>query len=106
MLFALFKIKEIPQYSVLSELAFVLDKDNLLNLCEYFGGLTIKIPTIKELELILYALILYQYINIENKTMKEALELIDNPSGINLYELKNTYYKLCELMSQYSFGNE
>lgn len=26
------------EYSSLSELAYILDKDNLLNLCEFFGG--------------------------------------------------------------------
>ena len=37
-LFALFKLRDIPDYLVLSELVYVLDKDNLLKLCEYFGG--------------------------------------------------------------------
>jgi hypothetical protein len=49
----------VPDYMVLSELVYVLDKDNLLKLCEYFGGSTIKIPTIKELESIVYSLLLY-----------------------------------------------
>ena len=59
MLFALYKIKDIPEFSTLSEMAYVLDKDNLLKLCEYFGGLTIKIPTVEELQSIIYALVLY-----------------------------------------------
>ena len=49
MLFALYKAQEIPEYASLSQLAYILDKDNLLKLCEFYGGLTIKIPTVKEL---------------------------------------------------------
>ena len=61
MLFALFKLKDVPEYSSLSELVYILDKDSLLKLCEYFGGMTIKIPTIKELESMVYLLLLYQF---------------------------------------------
>ena len=50
MLFAMFKLRDIPEYASLSEMVYILDKDSLLKLCEYFGGLTIKIPTIEELE--------------------------------------------------------
>ena len=46
-LFIIFKIKKLPEYAALSELVYVLDKDSLLKLCEYFGGTTIKIPTIE-----------------------------------------------------------
>ena len=59
MLFAMFKLRDIPEYSSLSELVYILDKDSLLKLCEYFGGTTIKIPTIEELETLLYALTIY-----------------------------------------------
>ena len=37
-LFALFKMREIPEYTSLSELVYILDKTTLLKLCEYFGG--------------------------------------------------------------------
>ena len=56
-LFCLYKLKDVPEYSSLSELAFVMDKDNLLNFCEYFGGQTIKVPTIQELKDIMFALL-------------------------------------------------
>ena len=70
MLFALYKIKDIPEFSTLSEMAYVLDKDNLLKLCEYFGGLTIKIPTVDELQSIIYALVLYQYVDIDGLSLE------------------------------------
>ena len=43
MLFALYKSNELPEYSTLSQLAYILDKEHLLQLCEVFGGLTINL---------------------------------------------------------------
>lgn len=103
-LFVLFKLKDIPEYSTLSELAYVLDKDNLLKLCEYFGGLSIKIPTIEELESVVYSLTLYQYINIEGKTMKEALDLIGLPANVSVSSIKSDYFKIAGIMEEFSFG--
>ena len=106
LLFVLFKLRDVPEYSTLSELAYVLNKDNLLKLCEYFGGLTIKIPTIDELESMVYSLTLYQYINIENKSMQEALKLIGKPANVDINIVKNDYLKIVEIMQEFSFGNE
>ena len=64
-LFVLYKLRDIPEYSGVSELAYTLDENNFLNLCEYFGGLTITIPTIKEIRDIVDALLLYQYVDIK-----------------------------------------
>lgn len=105
-LFVLFKLKDIPEYSTLSELAYVLDKDNLLKLCEFFGGTVIKIPTINELESVVYSLTLYQYINIEGKTMKEALDLIGKPSDVSLSTIKSDYLKISGMMEEFSFGSK
>ena len=106
LLFVLFKLRDIPEYSTLSELSFVLDKNNLLQLCEYFGGLTVKIPTISELESVVYSLTLYQYINIEGKTMDEAIRLIGKPVGFNINDIKSDYFKIVGLMEEYSFSND
>ena len=101
-LFSLFKLRDIPEYSALSELAYVLDKDNLLKLCEYFGGMTIKIPTIQELESLVYTLVLYQYVNIDNIPYDEAIKLIGYKSS-DLRRVKIDYYKLCEILDKYEF---
>ena len=50
-LFALYKMNETNEYSSLSELSYLLDKESLLKLCEFYGGTTIRIPTINELEI-------------------------------------------------------
>ena len=73
-LFILYKIKNNQKYSTLSELAYIVDKESLLNICQYFGGLTITIPTIDEFEDILNVLLLYQKVDIEGKDLDRTLD--------------------------------
>ena len=101
LLFSLYKLKDLPECSALSELAFVLDKPNLLKLCEYFGGLTLTIPTIDDLETILCALILYNSIDIEHQT--ETVALAKLPESANVRKIKTYYKKLQTILSNYSF---
>ena len=102
-LFTLFKLRDIPEYATLSELVYILDKESLLKLCEYFGGLTLKIPTIDELESIVYSLVLYQSVNIEGKDYNEMAEVIGHKSS-ELRKVKNDYEKICKILDQYDFS--
>ena len=102
LLFALFKVKDIPQYASLSELAYILDKKNLLKLLEYFGGTTIKIPTIDEMESLLYALLLYQYVDIEKIPIDDALVTLGVPSD-KTKDYKLEYTKVKTVLNSYSF---
>lgn len=102
-MFALFKIRDIPEYSAISELSYLLDKKNLLNLCEYFGGVTLRIPTIDELETLVYSLILYQWVNIENMPYDEAIAQIGYKSS-DLREVKSNYLQLCDILDKYTFN--
>lgn len=104
-LFALFKLRSVPDYIVLSELVYVLDKDNLLKLCEYFGGSTIKIPTIKELESVVYSLLLYQHVDIENMNYNDAVQLLGQDST-NLRQIKSDYLKLKDVLNSFSFNRK
>lgn len=104
-LFALFKLRSVPDYMVLSELVYVLDKDNLLKLCEYFGGSTIKIPTIKELESVVYSLLLYQYVDIENMNYNDAIQLLGQDST-DLRQIKSDYLKLKDVLNSFSFNRK
>ena len=104
MLFALYKIKEIPEYSSISEMAYILDKSNFLRLCEYFGGCTIKIPTVQEIELLLYGLLLYQYVEIDKIPINDAFILMQN-SDYSVKEIKNSYNKIKELLTNYELSN-
>ena len=101
-LFCLYKLVGTPEYSSISELAYVLDKKNLLNLCEYFGGQTITIPTTDELENLICALLLYQYVKIENMDYDEAVRLIEHESK-DLRAVKINYRRLLEVLRDYSF---
>ena len=100
LLFVLFKIKDVPEYSGISELAYILDRKNLLKLCEYFGGTTITIPTIEELESLVYGLLLYQYINIEGISEDDAFVMISR-DGLNLKSVKASYSKIKETLQNY-----
>ena len=105
MLFVLFKLRDVPDYAVLSELVYVLDKDNLLKLCEYFGGSTLKIPTIEELDSVVYSLLLYQYVDIEGMAYDSAVELLGQSSS-KLRKIKSDYLKLKDVLSNYSFDRK
>ena len=102
-LFALFKLKDLPEYSALSELAYILDKENLLKLCEFFGGMTITIPTMQELESIVYSLVLYQYVNIDGMDYNDAVQLLGKKS-CDLRTVKSAYVKLVAILDKYDFN--
>ena len=102
LLFALYKMNEIPEYSSLSQMAYVLDQKNLLNFFEYFGGQTIKVPTIQELESLVYSLLLYQYVKIDGMEYENAIEIIGHKS-CELRQVKKKYNALCKVLENYSF---
>lgn len=102
LLFILYKMGDIPEYSTLSELVFCLDKKSLLNLLSCFGGMTIRIPTKKELSLIINALLLYQEVQMEGKSFKDALEDIEY-DDFSLEDLKVAYINVCEIIKKYNF---
>lgn len=104
MLFALFKIRDIPEYSALSELAYVLDKDSLLKLCEYFGGLTITIPTVDEFETLVLSLLMYQYVDQDKMSYDKAVKLIEGCTSTDIKQIKASYIKIKELLDNYEFS--
>ena len=100
MLFILFKIRDIPEYSTLSDLIYILDKESFLNLCEYFGGLTIKIPTIDELEIVVYSFILYEKVDIDKLSLSNEIENL-NIDRYKRQKVLDTYFKVKEIMNEY-----
>ena len=99
-LFALFKIRDNPNYSALSELSYILDKDSMLKLCEYFGGMTITIPTVEDLEYVILALLLYKYVDIENMPWEEAVRLFRD-KGYSFVKIRNIYTDLYDVLKNY-----
>lgn len=104
MLFALYKANEIPEYSSLSQLSYILDKSNLLKLCEFYGGTTIYIPTIYELETLLNALLLYQKVDIEHRELEEELDKMRASTGTTT-EIRKFYLLLKDVLNKYSFNS-
>jgi hypothetical protein len=103
LLFTLYQCRHCNEYSAISELAFILDEKNLLNLCEYFGGMTITIPRIEDLELLLCGLSVYRLIHIDNLSVEESLQrYFDHKFHID--EIKKAYLKVSEVMTNFTFG--
>ncbi len=104
LLFTLYKMNEVPEYSTLSELCYVLDGDNLSKFLRYFGGMTIKVPTLREMRLLLQGLLLYQYVNIEEGEYNEALKAL--ASEFTEEEIKTVYDKIVEVTRDYDFRRD
>ena len=49
-LFTLYKLKDVSEYSVLSELIYILDDKSFARFLSYFEGQTIKVPKINDLK--------------------------------------------------------
>ena len=105
MLFTLYQCRNTNEYSSLSELAYILDEKNLLSLCEYYGGTTITIPKIEELELLLCGISVFKSVYIDKLDIEDSLERYKN-SKFNLEDIKLTYLKVSETMSSFKFGGQ
>lgn len=103
LLFAIYKSSNIPEYSTLSQLSFILDKSSLLNLCEIYGGITIKIPTIDDLERFLNALLLYERVDIEENDFEVSFENIKNKNE-HSKTLLDDYNLIKECLKNYNFN--
>lgn len=101
LLFTLFKLTKVPEYSSLSELIYILDKKSFLTLCKYFGGMTIKIPTLNDLQFLLYALFVYEEVS-SGKEIDAALNGLKLPHR-KIKIVKKYYNKLLEVMQGYEF---
>lgn len=101
-LFIVFQLKKIPEYSTLSDLAYILDRKSFLNFIEYYGGTTITIPKMSEVNDIINALWIYQRVNIEGMDMTDAMKEI----GIDKNKIeitKTIYVKVCDILKAYNF---
>lgn len=102
-LFLIYQLKQDDNYSTLSELIYILDKNSLLKLCQFYGGQTITIPKLDELENIVYALMIYQYVNIEHIPIEKCWQLIENKK-INKKQINKLYLKISEILNSYNIN--
>ena len=104
MLFVLFKLKDTNEYSSLSQLSYILDKDSLLKLCEFYGGTTITIPTIEDLEAVFNALLLYQEVNIEKQDFDKMIDKRDLQRS-EKRKLLDCYDVIVDVLKNYDFNS-
>ncbi len=102
MLFIIYKIQDIPEYAVLSELCYLLDGPNLTRLLTYFAGKTIKIPTEEEFAVLTNALLLYQYVSVEGKSLTEAQARLENTTAKQKEKATELYVQIIPIMKQYN----
>lgn len=103
MMFSLFKLKDNPEYATISELAYLLQGKSFYNLMEYYGGQTIKVPTLREFNVVLQSLLLYQYVNLEGIEYNQALKILDL-TYCTVKEIKECYSKLVDILNDYEFN--
>lgn len=104
-LFILYRLKEIPEYSTLSELVYILDNENFIRLINYYGGKTIRIPKVDELSTILNALLVYE----REQNTDLPLSEIFNDIGISkkeIPEILKILQLIPQLMDNYDFKRE
>lgn len=68
------------KYKVLSELAYLVDMDSLLNLIYYFGGQTVWIPSIEDMQSTLQLISIYRNYDILGKSWHESLRAAGVPT--------------------------
>jgi hypothetical protein len=102
MLFVLFKVQEIPEYAVTSELCYLLDGANMTRLLSYFAGRTIKFPTESDMTVVTNALLMYQYINIDGETFVSAQNKLGKLTKKEQDKVTELYVQLLPIMKQYN----
>lgn len=103
-LFALAKLRDMPEYYAISELCYILDKKSLVKLCQIFGGVTLTVPTLNELEILTYSLLLYEYVDINNIPFDDAFKNLCK-DNINSKSIKESYIKIKELLADYDISS-
>lgn len=105
LLFVLYKLKDNPQYSTLSELCYVLDNDNLSKFLAYFGGTTIQVPKLYEFRAVIQAMMLYDYVNLKNGDLQEGISVVCDKEFKQDF-IMDLYLKICEVAKDYDFSRE
>lgn len=102
MLFVLFKVQDIPEYALTSELCYLLDGANMTRLLTYFAGKTVTFPTESEMKVVTNALLMYQYINIDGETFTAAQNRLEKLTKKEKEAVTDLYVKLLPIMKQYN----
>lgn len=101
-LFTLYKLKDVEEYSVLSELVYILDEKSFSRFLSYFEGQTIKIPKIQDLKNIVNALLFYERKSNTQLTDDEIMFDLNIPEK-EKPELYKTLNLISEIIKEYDF---
>jgi muramidase (phage lysozyme) len=98
----MYKLQDVPDYAVLSELCYLLDGANLTRLLTYLAGKTLKIPTQEEFANMSKAMLLYQYINLDGNSLSEAQSKLTDVTPKQQDKITELYLKIIPVMQQYN----
>ena len=101
-LFALYKLKDVPEYSTISELPYILDSDSFIRFLNYYGGKTVKVPTVDEFNKIVDSILVYSIKENDGKTIEEACTEVGVVTR-DKAAVMQTVKLLGELLSEYDF---
>ena len=102
-LFIIYKIQDIPDYAVLSEMCYLLDAGNMTRLLTYFAGKTITIPKQEEFVILVNALLLYQRVNIQGESLVDAqAKATKKLTAKQREQVQEMYLKIIPIISQYN----
>ena len=101
-LFIIYKLQDVPEYAVLSELCYLLDGANLTRMLTYFAGRTITIPTEEEFTDMTNALLMYQYINLDGMSLVEAQAKLEDTTPKQRERITDIYLKILPIMKNYN----
>lgn len=101
-LFLLYKLSDDPKYATLSELPFLMNKENLLTFLDYYGGKTITLPTKQQLLNVISALSIMQQTSFKNLTDNEVEEMVSDIQ--HKKEILNCYRDIQGILSRYEFN--
>lgn len=80
---------KIGKGSILPELVFLLDEKSLNNLLFYYGGETVKFPTLLELRDQLYGILMYYYYDVQGNSWRKSIDKLGvEYSGELSYKLR------------------
>jgi hypothetical protein len=102
MLFIIYKLQDVSDYAVLSELCYLLDGNNLTRLLTYFAGRTITIPTEEEFAVLTNALLVYQYVNLDGMSLTNALMKLEDVTPKEKEKITDLYVKILAIMKDYN----
>jgi hypothetical protein len=100
----LYEYRDIPEYSILCELAYLLDSKSFVNLIKYFEGQTITFPTKEEFQSGIRTLLLLKYTDIDKLSWQESLK----KAGFQSSEGRTAHNKLDKLkdtLKKYNFNS-